>query len=229
MFDPFIIILNIIKNMSQLIIKSDIICSFDKVGNIYFASINTPNDLYELIITKKNMIECEKYVNNSSNNVKLIQGELVSLKSKETLKGKIISEIEENGHDSDSDNELCEDVIKKYYYEDLEFNEYVNKEQTDEPYFSFNVPKDYNLKNIVYDRDDILALYDTIIYNGVPSESNLIAKTTLINDNVIYRLCVYTSGDIKFRSIGSNDLNFQIENVKDEIKLIYSQPKQQEL
>jgi len=202
--------------MSQLIINSDIICSFDKFGNIYFSSIHSPDDLYDLTITNKNTIECEIYNNNNNNNnnkqINLIQGELVSLKLKDTLKGKIINEMEDKSYDTDSENELCEDVVKNYYPEDLEYNEYIDKELSREPFFSFNVPKDYNLNNVVFDREDILALHDTLIYNGIPSECNLIAKTTLVNDLVLYRLCVYTSGDIKFRSIGSNDINYKINN-----------------
>jgi len=38
--------------------------------------------------------------------------------------------------------------------------------------------------------------------------SNLIFKTKLLNDIAIYRLCIYTSGHVTFRPIGSTEFKY---------------------
>jgi hypothetical protein len=133
-----------------------------------------------------------------------------------------------NEYDSDD-----EDVIKTtYYHEDTEFNEQIDEEERDDkdddtyndyhyhtnsllaPIFSFSTDdktiKMKELDKYIIDGDDCMALYDTLIYDGNPSSCNLIFKTKLLNDLAIYRLCVYTSGHISFRPIGSSDKKYVI-------------------
>lgn len=206
--------------MSEIIIKlkdHDVLCTFDKFGNLYFSLSDDPNCLYDLTITKTNRIICEKYVQNDDNgklsSEDVYIGELVPFNNNNTLREKIINHNNNNDNESDSDSELIEDIEKKYFQENLEFCEYINKKDNyDEPYFSFNVISNVNNieNNLIFDRETNHALYDTLIYEGNPSSANLIMKTTLVNDYPLYRLCIFTSGDIKFRPIGSNEMSYKL-------------------
>lgn len=203
--------------------NKDVLCTFDKYGNIYFSSPDNPDELYDITITNTNTILCERYGSNYDNgsdqadySEDINVGELVPFYNNSTLRGKIIKEEiygYEGGDNSDSDTELNEDIQKRYFQEDLEYNEYINeRDNYDEPYFSFNVSshaKDL-VNNLVFDRGIIHALYDTLVYEGAPDSANLIMKTTLVNDTPLYRLSVFTSGDIKFRPIGSNELSYKL-------------------
>lgn len=200
---------------------NDIICTFDKHGNVYFSSDKTA-DLYDLTITNTNTLLCEKYniKNDLSKEDDIIVGTLVLFNDNETLRGKIIKETAESDTDSNSDNELTDDIYKKYLVEDLEYNEYIERHNTNEPYFSFNIVSKNSLKNslnkIIFDRESTDALYDTIIY-----DTNIIMKTTLVNDRPLYRLRIFKSGDIKFRAIGGNEISYKISyNDNNEIFLI---------
>lgn len=202
--------------------NKEILCTFDKYGNVYFSLSDNPNELYDLIITNKNTISCEKYNTNNEENRELSSeginiGELVPFYNNMTLREKLIkekmNEYEENNSDSDNETEITEDIQEKYMPEDLEFNEYINKrDNCDEPYFSFNTSSNAkDLENkLVFDREIIHALYDTLIYEGAPDSANLIMKTTLVNDIPLYRLCIFTSGSIKFRPIGSSELSYKL-------------------
>jgi len=218
--------------MSKIIIKSSgkhLLCTFDTYGNIYFAPTSEPDNLYDLVITNTNTITCEKCVNMNTNNIDndndydIIIGELESFKNKNTLRGKIISEMKEDDDDDNngynSDHELTEDVQKTYFSENLEFNEYIdidgkkkhkNKNKNKNAPFSFSFVKGLGLKDIVFYRDDICALYDTLIYDGSCEESNLLMKTTHVSEVPLYRLCIYTSGDVKFRAIGAKEIIYKL-------------------
>src|SRR5690606_34379265 len=115
-----------------IVINNEIIVTFDKFGNIYFSPINNPNELYEIIITNKNTIYCDKYINDNDpdNYSELHIGELQPFYNNETLRGKIIREIDEiyeDRYDSDDEYTITEDVQKIYMPENFEFNEYINK------------------------------------------------------------------------------------------------------
>lgn len=233
-------------------ICSKIGCSFDTGGNVYFSPYNDSNNLHEIIITNKDELMCEKYVNyndgypnNDSNNDpnsdsdndsdnhldnKIIIGKLVPFADNATLRGSIIKQKKdeqddmENDPNADYDEDDYEDVLKKTYYEeDTEYNEYIddNEDEDDDDdkiyvqtSFSFSSDhkkiKQHEINNLVTDREEILALYDTLVYEGDPSDASLIFKTKLLNDAAIYRLCIYTSGDIKFRPIGSREKNYKL-------------------
>jgi len=156
------------------------------------------------------------------------------------LKQKKLNKEEQN-NDKDPNNEYDsddEDIIKTtYYHEDNEFNEQIdyedygddndndnddtyndyhyNPNSASAPMFSFSADdKTIKMKEIdkyIVDRDDCMALYDTLIYDGTPESCKLIFKSKLLNDSVIYRLCLYTSGDISFRPIGSNEVKYIID------------------
>jgi len=203
--------------------NKEVLCTFDKYGNIYFSLSDNPDELYDLTITDTNTILCEKYINQNNDNNQEFRsedvnvGDLVPFYNNSTLRGKIIKEklddYEEDDYGSDTELDITEDVQRQYLQEDLEFNEYSSKrDNCDEPYFSFNVSscsKDLE-GSLVFDRETIHALYDTLIYDGIPDSANLIMKTTLVNDMPLYRLCIFTSGDIKFRAIGSRELSYKL-------------------
>jgi len=154
------------------------------------------------------------------------------------LRGSIIKQKKdeqdemENDPNADYDEDDYEDVLKKTYYEeDAEYNEYVDENEDDEddkiythPSFSFSSDhkkiKQHEINNLVSSREEILALYDTLVYNGDPSDASLIFKTKLLNDAAIYRLCIYTSGDIKFRPIGSREKNYKLSLNENNIILL---------
>lgn len=198
----------------------EILCTFDKYGNIYFSLSENQEQLYEIVITNTNDIICEKYIQNCDTYDSTLDyfdvniGELVPFHNNSTLRGKIIKEHnDDDDNESDSDREINDDIEKIYLQENLEFNEYINERPNyDEPYFSFNIISEtkHISEKIIHDRESIHALYDTLIYQGTPESGNLIMKTTLINDHPLYRLCVYTSGDIKFRPIGSKDISYKL-------------------
>jgi len=250
-------------------ISSTIGCSFDTTGNVYFSPYNDINNLHEVVITNKDELMCEKYIdynpnncseNNSDNdpsddsdnnsdddtdgdtdddsNKKIIIGKLVPFADNATLRGSIIKQKKdeqdemENDPNADYDEDDYEDVLKKTYYEeDAEYNEYVDENEDDEddkiythPSFSFSSDhkkiKQHEINNLVSSREEILALYDTLVYNGDPSDASLIFKTKLLNDAAIYRLCIYTSGDIKFRPIGSREKNYKLSLNENNIILL---------
>jgi hypothetical protein len=205
-------------------------CTFDKCGNVYFSFVGQPKELYELTITRKNTLLCERYLENDNTNkdCTFSIGHLVPINANGNN-----GDNRDNGGDSDNDGEdeidilnydsdkeieLETDVRNKYLTEDLRYNLYVEK-LSNEPYFCFNLAStmfskikgDDELHNrLIFDRESLHALYDTLVYEGAPGDAEIIMKTTLVNDNPIYRLCVYTSGDIRFRAIGSNELAYKL-------------------
>lgn len=196
----------------------DISCTFDKYGNVYLSLFENPEEIYDLNISNTNNLFCEKYTisekktENTSPTLNI--GELIPFYNNTTLRGKIIKDyLDDDYSDNDSDNEFTEDIQKKYWPEDLEFNEYMDKRiNTNEPYFSFNLNTHKNdLENkLIYDREHIHALYDTLIYEGNLEVNTLLMKTSLVNDIPLYRLSIFTSGDILFRAIGSTQLHYKI-------------------
>lgn len=236
----------------MILINKLINCSFDRCGNVYFSLINTKDTVHEIIISSDNSLSCEKYVDNTAFNsdadtdtdtdtdyqIPIATGELVLLADTETLRGKAIKEKEhekeqlENDYDEDYDydeytNDDASELKKTYYYEDKEFNEYVdNKNGIDEnadtnnidnydgPMFSFNSDRKFIKQNaiekLITDREEHHALYEVLVYEGSPESSHIIFKTKLLNDTPIYRMCIYTSGDMTFRPIGSPEKKYKL-------------------
>ena len=240
----------------MILINKIINCSFDRCGNVYFSlNTNTDNEqLYEINIKNDNTLICDKYVNNSNFNsdddsddnyeIPFTVGELVPLADTDTLRGKAMKEKEnqENEHANDYDEEYDMDydedateIRKSYYYEDKEFNEYVNENDeeninlnnlnnSDDPMFSFNsdhkIIKPLTIKSLISDREEHNALYEVLVYEGSPESSHIIFKTKLLNDTPIYRMCIYTSGVITFRPIGSTERKYKLSVLNNNIVLI---------
>jgi hypothetical protein len=227
----------------MLLIKNEIICSFDRCGNIYFGPLNDTHNLYELWITGQNTIYCDKFIEQNEHyntdsesdeeNNKIIKGQIISFANSNTLRGKIMKKINDETEEIDPNAEYDsddDDIIQKTYFpEDNEFNEYIDDpDQEDNCLDNFNMPtfsfcsdhkkiKLTDIDKIVTNRDDHMALYETLIYEGSPEDASLLFKTKLLNDTPIYRLFVYTNGNIIFRPIGEKEFKYQINYKNDSI------------
>lgn len=205
--------------MSSTILDGKICYIFDKGGNIYFSPSNEPSNYYELNITSNNSLSCEKiimpicYDDTKFNIGDLVQLDDTSLKIK-------TQEILEEDDDYNSDD----DTQKKYMPENFEYNEYMqNDDNDDDEKVFFNFSEKMNLDNNFIHLDDVSnALYDTIVYRGDIANNELVMKTTMINDMPLYRLCLYTSGDIKFRPFGSENQFYKLkyDDIENNIKLV---------
>lgn len=195
----------------------DLSCTFDRGGNVYFAPVDKPDDLYEMTITRENRLLCEKFIAGADADADAVDadavdgiviGELESCYDDSTLRGKILRQREQDTHDSDSGSESeseSTDIQKTYYSEDIHYNMYLTPRDTTEPYCSFSFAPSIPHEGVIRGEATPTALYDTLVYEGNPERAQLIAKTTLHNDTQLYRLCVFTSGDVRFRPIGSPD------------------------
>lgn len=197
-----------------------IMVSFDFCGNIYFNIIGN-SQLYDLTITNKDDILCEKYiirdegidiiikqVNPLFGNIKLTDDPF-SLKGKtqKQYKKELAENNDGDGSDSDdNDPEYSNDKeYNKLYGEDEEYTENVDEIDSDEdPNNEYFVFLSGNVTVPIIERETSNALYDTILY-----ESNYANyKTKLIGNDPIYRLKVYKSGEVKFRPIGKPEKNY---------------------
>ena len=199
--------------------NKEVSCTFDKFGNLY-VSIDG-SKLYDIVISKNNTIALEEYCNTiaefngNSNGKDIIIGELKLIKDNNTLMGKAIDTLNEKNDDnySDNDTELTENAERTYFSENLEYIEYIDEKSTREDSFvAFSVTSGGDeLDNIVKDYGETgITLYDTLVFEGSPENSELLMKTTLVNDLTLYRLCLYTSGDILFRAIGSASKKYKL-------------------
>lgn len=176
--------------------------------------------------------------NDDNNNHKIRYGQLISLETNNTLKGNIIKQIDEEKEkqqndpnadfdDYDDYNPNDDDVIKQTYFpEDRYLDEYMDKDENEyvdqydkEGYFIFNSLKAQN-RSIVTQIDDNLALYETLIYEGYPSHALPIFKTKLIDDTAIYRMIIYTNGEISFRPIGEKETQYKLVYENGQLRLI---------
>ena len=225
--------------VQQILIKLEdnvINCSFDRCGNLYFSLLNEPEKIYDISVNKDNSLSLDIYSPLEENDdvdievgvdvdtEELAIGELRPVKGGNTLKGKVIEDIEkddERDSESEDDNRLIEDVEREYFSENRDYIEYIYEgKNRNKVYFSFNLVSNEDSEKIIFDREKIHALYDTIVYDGSPSENNLIMKTTLVNDLALYRLCLYTSGEISFRAIGSANSWYRVKFSDNSLQLV---------
>lgn len=204
-----VIILNImvtIKTHDNKEINSEV--SLDINGNCY---ITVQDVIYQVNVDGKNKLvfETGDYSILEEPKVKLskITASEQLLKRKVVEKLKNIDEEELQNLEDDIDNvneKTYEDV---YFKEDNDYyEEEVNDNLSDDVYFEF-LSNDLKTNLKIHDREngDIVALYETLIYdrNGLLS-----MKSKLIGEIPIYRLLVYPD-KIKFRPIGNeNDQAF---------------------
>lgn len=114
--------------------------------------------------------------------------------------------IEENGH-----------TFIRYTGDDIELYDDDGIDEV-EQYF---VIYDKNIDSDVVPRKngDILALYDTFIYDDIDKKPELIISSKINTENSIYRIVVFTSGKIYLRAMGES-LEIQYKLVIENDKLI---------
>ena len=231
----------------MITLRNGIICLFDKKGNAYFKHPSSSNDeLYDVVVTRDNKIELDKYFVKQQQHqkkdsedfieTKYKRGELTSLTDTKTLKGtiKTIHKEEQDVHDPNAeyDSDDDEPIMKRYYPEDEQYNEFVDDEdeylEINEGYFAFSFEsnaKGRDPDSMLRDIDDNEALYDTIVYDGTPEHNTLLFKTRLVNDLTIYRLIIYTNGQLVFRPIGGRETVYRL-NLDDKTVMIepFDQP-----
>ncbi|QKF93740.1 hypothetical protein QKU48_gp0282 [Fadolivirus algeromassiliense] len=203
--------------------------SFDIFGNIYLHDIDK-NNTYQLNINGKNTpyLEqgnydiIEKNTRNPNKFTLLDKNTSLRAKIKKMQKKHELTQNDENDN-SDDEYDLDGDKnIPDYYPED---NDHINNdlESEDDIYDEDNINK-YGTQNIKFNfwnsstdinieinnrKDgDISALYDTFIYDEY---NNLIFKSTSHDEYSIYRIKIFSNGDIFFRPIGYSEHKYKIE------------------
>jgi hypothetical protein len=223
-----LIILIILTYIMELSIKDSnkkVQISFDKFGNLYF---NSDDKIYDISISGQDTLQLDKYqiidpgVSITTVLPEKITGKLVPVSKKHSLKGKVMDEIdkmEDDDDDADSDDDTQNEdtyyaqqkIIHKYYPENKEYVYDDSNSDSDNDinteYFKF---LSHNIDIPIVEREDSLALYDTIIYD---SNGGLSYKTELYGSIPIYRICIYEKENnsyIKFRPIGKKELTYTI-------------------
>jgi len=72
----------------------------------------------------------------------------------------------------------------------------------------------------IYNYDDTVSLYDTIVYNDDPEHGSVCFKTTLIGVHPSYRLKIYKNGILSFRPLGDEEIKYKLNNVDNNLILI---------
>lgn len=218
----------------ELKINNNIIRVFlDTKGNIYF---NYNNNIYDIDINNNNTISLclcsSQYINIPDLIIVDAKFEnLVLTENAKSLKGKIkknmIKEnIDNNDHDVIIDDCDDGDISYKYYYENLEFcetDENINADNDNDFYDETEIVKFLRSTDtftiIVCDNENSdTALYDIMIYD----DDNLLFKTEIINIVNGYRLKLYKSGLLSFRSIGDDEKLYRITIDGDTMSLMQS-------
>jgi hypothetical protein len=219
---------NIITFTDSTGIKRTLDIFFDLSGNLY---LNCGKYCYEVTITGSNTLELDTIDKDSLNEVNqesIVHGKIKYSSDPKSLKGKAVQkkledkELIEN--DSDYDENEDETVIDKYfnedhaYYEDLDESKLNN--DTDNGYFVFSSNgTDVPIKKIT----GILSLYETLVYSGDLESAFICFKTKIMNEPIIYRIIVYSSGYICLKVIGGIQTTYKFDSdneLTDMIKLI---------
>ena len=214
-----------------------VILVFDQGGNVYFKFLNK---LYELNIDNKNILSCDLCPLSSEqfNCVKLNYGELKLTSQGNSLKGKAqrnlndqdLNEFDEE--DEENKDDLYPDEVNKYLYEDKQYTEYYESDEnhTAESIMSNSFDQEDLVEESVkflsngqeieiWDYDDIVSLYDTLVYNDDPDHGFITFKTTLIGINPSYRLKIYKNGILSFRPLGEREKNYKLNICEDILSL----------
>lgn len=194
---------------------------FDSYGNVYLY-FDSLDKAYQLNVNGKNIpyLEPGQYniIKRSNKNI----GTFTILDSETSLKSKVDKHLEEeHAYDSDDDYDLDGDNISDYYPEDSTYlhnddlqhddelidENMLNAYGDDNLKFNFwSFSKDEQISIYDIENEDIMALYDTYIYDN----GQLIFKSNSKNGNSIYRLCIHLDGTILFRPIGYTERIFNI-------------------
>lgn len=203
--------------------------SFDPYGGLYFSN---DSHTYQVNIDGRNnlLLEVGDYPV-ITDYVKPIY-KIQNLDEK-SLKQKLKEEEEEREKYNDNSDEQEEE---DYYPEDNDYvviDEPIHKEEEleleveelDHDYgehnlkFTFWSPGTDQIKVCYRKHGDIMALYDTYIYD---QNNQLIFKSNSSDDSSIYRIRIYPNGEIHFRPIGHSEKKYHLQVLGDEIFLIYN-------
>ncbi len=209
-----------ISNINTMIKIGTVSCTLDNTGNIYFTTHN--NITYDIVIDSDDNLTCSKTDLNTllipkEEAVDIAFGEITLFDEDNTLHSlakKKHTEVE-NDPNEDVDEIENETVIKKKYYpEDIDFDEYISDNDSTKPYCSIscNIEDKIVTDNILY-TNEYLPLYETIIYDGTIESKHFLIKTKIHNELTSYRLCIYTSGDITFRGISNEIRNYKLNDL----------------
>lgn len=211
--------------MNLLINNEQIEVIFDYGGNVYFKH---NQNYFDLDVDSNNNLTCGACIvhdnNENLSNKQIKIGELKLTSDSKSLKGHAQREIDRKislMDNSDDIAEFNEDEQYKYLYEDKEYNDYDSQNDDDDDdnneYVKFlSLGETVN----IYDYDDSVALYDTLIYNDDMEHGVLCFKTCLVGINPCFRLKIYKNGIISFRALGTKDNMYRLVFSDGEINLI---------
>jgi hypothetical protein len=185
---------------------------FDIGGNIY---LNYNNKYYEFYADNSNSLLCENIDIHEMKQVNIPIGTLKLTNSLNSLKGKAYKEyIKELEQLEEEDIDMEEDefnIIQKYYPEDLEYSELEKKEIIgDEETCEFLSNPEAKVLVPIYNIEDTIASYETLIYNKDISSGDLVFKSKMNSKFILYRLRIYESGEIAFRPISSSEQYYKL-------------------
>jgi hypothetical protein len=202
--------------------KDKVLINFDSYGNIYFQTQSNPDKVYELSINGKSQLELfesDLKLDTLKSESDTKTGKLNYTSNPKSLKGEVMRQMvreeedqDENDVNSDIDDSDEEYYKDKYFVEDKEyFEDYdddASDQENDEEYFVFCSGED-QVK--VYEAEDVLALYETILYHGNIEHGYAVFKTKLVGSLPLYRLNVYNEGTVlKFREIGQLEKLYEL-------------------
>lgn len=206
--------------------------SLDVYGNLYF-SHNKTNITYQLNIDGKNKITLDK------DNYKIIEQytkiNKIKYLDENSLKNKMKNNnLEQDGSEGSEGSDEITDHI--YYPEDEGYvidsvldnqdpdqevidEDFINKYGENNLQFTFWQPDDSGINIYCREDEDIMALYDTYIYD---INNRLLFKSNSPDNSSIYRLRIFPTGEIFFRPIGYSEQKYILkipEYDESEIKL----------
>lgn len=173
---------------------------YDINGNIY---VNLKDELYILTIDKNNNPELYK-----CNEEAFIDLDEVNIKYKKilefdnTLKKKILDEIEEDKNDDDDQGENYQNLKKKiqyceedkYYYVDDD-NSSNSEDDDDNICYKFYQKGNKNIITLLHKKSDIISLYDTYIRDNM---KNVVFSLQLSGEQNSYRLSIFPNSENLF-------------------------------
>lgn len=191
---------------------------YDKNGNIY---IIKNNDFYHLDIDKNdelclNKINSNLVHKNSDTDVykQIHKQNMLHIKTIENA----LDELEDISDDDEKDkftdiyeqnNDYKYNPEKKYFHKEINMNELSDEENINDRdiiiYQNLNDLTKINL-NII---DDIIPSYESLIIDGNIKSNNLIFRTEIINDQPLYRITIFTDGNILLNIIGTQIKKFK--------------------
>lgn len=185
---------------------------FDIHGNIYLDGRKVKDDLFiKLGISGKNKLEVEngfeiedflEEMTNKLTSITKIESLTAKIKKEEVEKAKTI--IKE---------EFDEEPEEEYFPEDNHYHvEYSEEDDEDwyryldeDQYFTFSSIS-HKISVVKIKNEDVDALYESIIYD----KGNVIAKSTMKNSVIPFRIFLHSDGKITVKTTGTSEYNFRL-------------------